>query len=514
MRRFLTLTIALIGFVFAACESTDEGKKGEVVVTSSTNVSIGVYEGESTITYKIVGVEDGLADIEISSEWLRVKESVAGEATIQFEENTTGGVRMAAVTLAYGSSKASVVFTQSNTPEEPILTPKCEELITIDRCGQKVVLNYTLENRNPVDYIYAKTSANWIYSINCDMDGEVVLGVATNDSGEVRETKITVGYGSASFDVVLTQVGDGEINFNAPILTGEYLGDTYTPGAGNYWFFLTDRGFDVEGNSLANTTYYRIDAYGPVASSLNVSIPQGTYTFDSEDTCELWTFTAEYSGHWVTDVNARRGDIKPFESGTLVVDDKSITLDVVIDGENHHVVFVGRNELVDNQDSVVILTTLEDDYVADLSNHYMVYECYGDYYDFGYYNWMFVIQPKSGAGDCLQFDIITGFSDEQSGFAGEYIASEYLAKNSFIYGWTDNHNLLCSWFFNTIVTESYVEVGDMAPLRGGNMEVIDNGDGTFTVNAITYDDLGNNITATWTGEAQRAETAQSSVFRK
>ena len=54
----------------------------------------------------------------------------------------------------------------------------------------------------------------------------------------------------------------------------------------------------------------------------------------------------------------------------------------------------------------------------------------------------------------------------------------------------------------------------MAPLRGGNMEVIDNGDGTFTVNANTYDDLGNNITATWTGEAQRAETAQSSVFRK
>jgi hypothetical protein len=54
----------------------------------------------------------------------------------------------------------------------------------------------------------------------------------------------------------------------------------------------------------------------------------------------------------------------------------------------------------------------------------------------------------------------------------------------------------------------------MAPLRGGNMDVVDNGDGTLSVNISVYDDLKNHITASWTGEAFRAETAQSSVFRR
>lgn len=514
MRRFFTLICAITTLVFAACETSDSIAVGEIQVTSPTNLDISLYEGEFTISYTIGGVENGVADIELSSDWLRVKSNENGEAKIQYTENTSGGVRMAAVTLAYGASKVSVVVTQSNQRETPILTPTSEDTVAIDRCGQAVIITYTLENSNPVDYIYAKTSADWIYTIDCKKNGEVKLYIATNISGKDRDTMVTVGYGSVSFDVLVMQAGSGEINFKAPILTGEYLGDAYTPGSANYWFFLTDRGFDYDGNSLANATYYRIDAYGPVATSGTVSIPKGTYTFDSTNSCEQWTFTAEYSGFWVTDVNARRGDIQPFESGTLVVDDKSITLDVVINGENHHVVFFGQNELEDNQDTVVILTTLEDDYAADLSNHYMIYECYGDYYEYGRFNWMFLIQPKDGNGDCFQFDIISGYNDEQSGFAGAYTASEYLAENTFIYGWTDNHNLLCSWYFSSFTTDTTVEVGEMAPLRGGNMDVVDNGDGTLSVNISVYDDLKNHITASWTGEAFRAETAQSSVFRK
>ena len=507
MRRFFALTCAIAALVFASCETSDSIPVGEVILTSPANLNIGIYEGEFTINYEISGMEYGVADIELSSDWLRVKSNSLGIAKIQYAENTTGGVRMAAVTLSRGTSRVSVVVTQSNQPETPVLTPTSEEVVAIDRCGQLVTITYTLENQNPIDYIYAKTSADWIYTIDCKNDGEVKLYVATNISGKDRDTTVTVGYGSVSFDVLLQQAGTGAINFYAPMLTGQYLGDVYTPGSGNYWFFLTDRGFDHNGDSYANATYYRIDAYAPVPTSATVSIPQGTYTFDSTDSCAHWTFTAEYSGHWVTDVNARREKIKPFESGTLVVGENTITLDVVVDGENHHVVYTGRNELVDAQGDVTIYTTLSDNYVADLSNHYMVYECYGDYYDYGYYNWMFVLRPISGSGDCFQFDIITTFKDEESGFVGQYKASDVLAKGSFIYGWTDNYNLLCSWYFNSDLTE-------YAPLRGGNMEVIDNGDGTMSVTVDVYDDLHNNITATWTGQAQPNVTPQSSVFRK
>jgi hypothetical protein len=167
----------------------------------------------------------------------------------------------------------------------------------------------------------------------------------------------------------------------------------------------------------------------------------------------------------------------------------------VVNGESHHVVFVGDTTLVDNQSSVTIYSTLDGDYDADLSNHYMVYECYGDYYDFGYTNWMFVLAPENGYGDCFQFDIITGYQDIESGFTGDYISSDFLAMNSFIPGWTDGVNMQCSWFFTANQSE-------VAPLRGGEMSVKENPDGTVTVDINVKDDLRNTITGHWTGVPQ------------
>lgn len=78
---------------------------------------------------------------------------------------------------------------------------------------------------------------------------------------------------------------------------------------------------------------------------------------------------------------------------------------------------------LDSRGEVTVYSTLDGDYEADLSDHYMVYACEGDYYDFGYYNWMFIIAPNSGEGDCFQFDVITGYNDKESGFIGDYTAS-------------------------------------------------------------------------------------------
>ena len=492
MRRFLLFTAAIVGLVFASCEKEGGFKNGEIVILSETNLEIGLYAGEFTIDYDIKGITDVDATITLTSDWLRVKENKGGKATIQYEENTSGGTRQAAVMLSYEGSRATIVVTQSSEATAPILTLVGEETIELDRAGQKVVISYKLENTNPVDYVYAKTSADWVYSIECK-SGKVNLGIATNMSGKDRETQVTVGYGTASFDVLVKQSGSGDINFKAPTLWGDYYGDALTPGAGNYWFFLTDRSFDTEGKSYANATYYRIDAYGPLATGSGiVAIPDGTYTYDPNDTYAEWTFTAEWSGFWVTDANANRDEISKFEEATLVVEGNKITLTAKINGENHNVVFEGENALLDSRGNVTVLTTLDGDYEADLSDHYMIYECYGDYYDYGAFNWMFVIMPNSGSGDCFQLDIITGHNDRESGFAGDYVASDVLRQWSFIPGWTDQTNLLCSWFFTA-------DNSELAPFRGGNVSVVDNGDGTMTVNIDVTDDRRNRITGSWTG---------------
>lgn len=492
MRKLSTLVVALVALVAVACENNSSELGGALNISSSTNVTVGKYATEFMIDY----TADKVAEVTLSSEWLRVGKHEAGKITVQVEENTTGGTRMAAVTLAVGSERATVVVNQLGVAEEPTITLTTGETIDVERTGCKVAIEYTIENSNPVDYVFVKSDASWIYSMDTQTEGKVVLGVATNTTGKSRETVVTVGYGSSTATTTLRQAGDGEILFEAPILSGEYLGDALTPGVGNYWFFLTDRGFDSESHSLPNTTYYRIDAYGPVSTDVEyIKIPKGTYTYDPEDTYAEWTFTAEYSGFWVTDEDARRGDISPFEEGTLVVEEGKVTLTVKIDGETHTVVYSGNATLTDSRGDVTVYSTLDGDYEADLSDHYMVYACEGDYYDFGYYNWMFIIAPNSGSGDCFQFDIITGYSDKESGFCGDYTASDYLATWSFIPGWTNMSQLLCSWFFTA-------DQSELAPFRDGKMSVKDNGDGTLTVDIEAFDDRHNKITGRWTGVPQ------------
>lgn len=487
-----------MGIIAVACEGQKESDF-KVVITSSTEVRVGKFAEDVVIHYDILGVEDVCAEVNISNaDWLRVSKHESDSLVISVADNETGAERMAAVTLSYEGSTATVVISQSAEATEPVLESLSGSEITLERMGTVLNIEYRLENRNPVDYVFVKCSADWIYSIDTQREGVVSLGIATNKTKALRETVITVGYGSASFDVKLSQRGDGDINFRASMLSGEYLGDALTPGVGNYWFILSDRGFNEDGTARPSATYYRIDAYGPVYQGYESCPPiaNGTYTFDSENTYAEWTFTAEYSGFWVTNTNGKRDEaIATFESGTMTVESGKVTLDVVVNGEAHHVVFVGDTTLVDNQSSVTIYSTLDGDYDADLSNHYMVYECYGDYYDFGYTNWMFVLAPENGYGDCFQFDIITGYQDIESGFTGDYISSDFLAMNSFIPGWTDGVNMQCSWFFTANQSE-------VAPLRGGEMSVKENPDGTLTVNINVKDDLRNTITGHWTGVPQ------------
>ena len=495
MNRFTLLLVAIVAMFGVACESGNNGGNAAITITTPTEVTVGKYAEEFAVEYTTT--DNGMAEVRNTAEWLRISNHQAGSFTVEVANNETEGTRMAAITLSYGEERATLVVTQLNEAMEATLTITSPETIEIARMGTKVTVDYTLEGRNPVDYVFVKTSADWIYSMDTNTNGKVELGVASNMSGKARETKVTIGYGKTEASILLHQAGDGEIIFNAPIVTGQYLGDALTPGVGNYWFFMTDRGFNNEGDSLPNTTYYRLDVYGPISlQSDNFSIPNGTYTYDPEDTYNEWTFTAEYSGFWVTDANGRRDKINAFDEGTLTVEDNKLTLEVKVNGVKHTAIYEGRVALTDGRGDVKVYSTLTEDYTADLSDHYLLYDCYGDYYDFGAYNWMILIAPNSGEGDCIQLDFITGYNNEEGGFFGDYVASDYLAKWSFIPGWSNQQQLNCSWYFT-------VDQNSVAPFRGGTMSIKDNGDGTMTVEFNVTDDRRNTITGSWTGVGER-----------
>lgn len=494
MRRIVFLLSIFLMCAVAACEDSSMGS-GKVIITSGNELNISMNGGRATITYTTKGdVSPDDIDVTITEEWLKIADAKhLGEVVVSAEANETGGTRMAAVSIAVGSQVTTVIVNQSGTPDLSTITPTSATEVELERVGQPVVVTYELNNKNDDGYTYAKYDAEWIYAVNTNVEGEVTLYVATNTSDESRTADVKIGYGGASFDVVITQAGEGDYNFSATSFVGDYYGDFYTPGAGNYFLKFSDRGFTSEGSTMPFGTYYRIDAYGPVFTEEEgvITIPEGEYTYDPELTYTTWTFVADYTDFFVNDKNGEH-EKQMIESGKMVVMSNSITLDLIINGENHHVVYNGSIEVADLRGDVNILTTLDEDYTLDLSHHSMIYACQGDWYDFGYMNWVFQIMPDDGDGDCLQIDIITEYSDEESGFAGTYTASEVRATNAFMLGWVYGGYMECSWFYTSSQDE-------MAPFRDGVVTVKHNDDGTYTVDVDVADDLRNRITGTWTG---------------
>lgn len=305
--------------------------------------------------------------------------------------------------------------------------------------------------------------------------------------------------------------GSGEnVEMEANYAYANYFGDQYTPGyAVNYYLFLSDLGLDAEGYEQANGTYYRFDIYAPISADNATKIPAGTYTVDMSDSGALWTASLSYSAYFVLDEYGWDYAANDYPaSGTIVVgEDGSIVAEVtmLMSGATHKVTYNGGDIVIyDNSSSEGgddVYSTLTGDWNCNLSAHTLYYEFYGDWYEVGYQNWMIAIMPNSQAGDFVQFDLLAG-ADSFTSFAGEYTISDSLGEYTAYPGYIDSGYLAGAWY--------YKEDGvTMAPFVDGWVDVVDNGDGTYTVEFDVYDDADYNVTGSWTGEIASASELQS-----
>jgi hypothetical protein len=162
MRRFLMFMLLAMGIIAVACEGQKESDF-KVVIKSSTEVRVGKFAEDVVIHYDILGIEDVCAEVNISNaNWLRVSKHESDSLVISVADNETGAERMAAVTLSYEGSTATVVISQSAEATEPVLESLSGSEITLERMGTVLNIEYRLENRNPVDYVFVKSSADWI----------------------------------------------------------------------------------------------------------------------------------------------------------------------------------------------------------------------------------------------------------------------------------------------------------------------------------------------------------------
>lgn len=384
----------------------------------------------------------------------------------------------------------SVSQTEANLPEE----------------GGTVTVTFEIENPVEGAQVEPVISVEWVTVASVDATS-VSFTVAANESVEPRETSIFVAYADkASFNLAINQAG-AVVRKTANALSSMYYGTEYSMvESDNFYTHISDKGFD-DGYAQPDAWYYRLDLYSAVQDYPRdepsaLIIPNGTYNYDANNTTEPWTFAAGYSVYFTTTPDGQQGEQATIDGGVVVVSDNKLVADLIVNGEPHHIVYEGSLQCEEARQPL-FYSTLTDDYQADYSNHDLYLIWYGDYYECGYDNYMVAIQPRveTGIGDYFSSEINSNGSVMGEGLAGTYTINRntYLDDAlQFLGGFNYAGYMMGTWFYNTPDGQYY---GDMAPIIDGTIEVVDNGDGTYTVNLDLVDDAesANSITGTWTG---------------
>ena len=303
-------------------------KKTELNLLSSKTIDIPAKGGEFVISYEIVNPTDLQLSIVCDAEWIDITDqNITGSIPFKASENSSSETRTSSINVSYGDLSFSVILIQEGTGPEPEILITSETDINVPFTGGDYEITYRIinpDNTSTLDVI--PDTDDWINGIITDQEGVVLFHVDENSSSEARQCTLTLTYGNAESSVSINQEkkksGAYDEEFHATCLDGFYYGDAYSPGAGNYWFFLSDKGLDEDGNALPNGTYFRIDLYAAIAEDPdNARIPVGTYSLDPSPvaSCAEGTFSRQNSSYFTTDSNGETVRSRVFDNATLVV---------------------------------------------------------------------------------------------------------------------------------------------------------------------------------------------------
>lgn len=409
-----------------------------------------------------------------------------------------------------------------NTPTNKHLTITSKDLVIIGAEGGNVAITYTISDPVAGATVEVNCTETWL-SFDRSMEGVIITNVAANNTSETRTATIELTYDNETGSVTIMQSesggnnqqpGNSDVMFAAEHLNGYYYGQLYVEEFGEvadrYVVMLSDKGMNNAGQAFPDATYYYIDAFAPVATNgAPYRIAEGTYTFDAQNTGKPFTFTAENSRLMQT----TQDDVVEtfFTAGEMLVTENSITLNVTLNGKSHTVTYSGdmtlrdvsddtgnNNDPTTGQEKEAKSTYTSDHEITFPGEHRAKWIYEGDYWRVGYANYTIMIMNKSNgvvSGDTLQLDIITDDTNNDGDFYGKYTCSYNAGKNVMMAGFGQGITPVGSW----LIEYGAGGMSNYAMLISGNVEIIDNGNGSSTVILDAYDCKNNHITCNWTG---------------
>ena len=350
-----------------------------------------------------------------------------------------------ALPLAFAACEPEPAPEKVDPTYAPELSLTSEATMEFTAEGGEGVITYTAKmvevTRVTVEpEVEATCEADWVTDLT--VAENITFTVLANEA-DARETKVVVTYGDKSFEVAVKQAAKQNeqpepptgVNIEAKHLYGEYYGDEYSPGVGNYYMALSDLGISEDGYAYPGGSYYYVDLYGPLFDGEgDITIPVGTYTFDANDSCAEWTIGASYSLYmaWDENGNSLTGEYGlPYTDATLVVTESGATLTATIDGVEHTVTFEGVADIDD-----VRTDTGE---VIEVTANYAYANYYGDQYTPGTADNFYFFFSDLGVDEngwelpnatYYRFDLYTEIIDSTNGI--------YIPEGTYTYDWFDS----------------------------------------------------------------------------
>ncbi len=284
-----------------------------------------------------------------------------------------------------------------------------------------------------------------------------------------------------------------DVRMEAKYLLVEYWGDEFTPGVDNYSVIIAENEFkmDLGGGSLTEGSYYCLDLYAPVTE--DGELPEGTYTFDTTESCAEWTIDGTVGGLIMVDaegnfITDEEGII--FSDATLVVKSESAELTAVIEGKTHYVTFSGKFAKIDSTNDsgdVIRSTTLTNDVTVEGSNAMFVAETG----EAGAYILVMENYGEEGAESGAMFMLEIALAEGSTSISGTYS----VADGTLNIGTYDGYGMWGSWYFDTVDGE----LGQWyAAIQSGTVTFTQEGD-TCAMTLDCSDEEGYSIKATLSG---------------
>lgn len=402
--------------------------------------------------------------------------------------------------------------------------------IDVEAKGETVTISYNLVD--PIEGEAVKTKVisgdEMLGNITQPSTGIIRIAVEENTTSAVREAIIEISYAKETTSIIISQAAsenggsnnggndEEEVKFTALCLDGYYYGQKYGEGSDRYAFFLSDQGLNNAGQAYTNGTYYYIDCFAPVNNS--ISLPLGTYNFDTTNSADAWTINSENSQLILTGESVEQTESIKFTDAKMTVSANKITLEVTVNGKLHKVSFMGDLELTDateengggnggnddptgGQEKEAQSTLTGDIDVTFGEGHRVKWVYEGDYWQTGYSNYTVMMMNKSNGYVCgitLQLDIITDDTAKDGDIYGTYKCSYTPGKNVMMAGFTNDYSMpVGSWLYDyNMGGGSY---NGYAMIVDGELTITDAGNGNSTIVLNGNDCLGNKITCNWTG---------------